>query len=238
VCQIWQEVLKVSSVGIDDDFFELGGHSILAMQVAHQMSLLLRRDIAVAELFSHRTVRAFCEVLPERGGLESIAVFKGSRAPLSYAQERLWFAEQYEKEVSPYHILLKRKYSSELLDGLQRVVARHEVLRTRFVQDELGTYQEVHNEPLCVEKISNPEEFFCRKFDLTLGHPLRVGLYDGYLLVVFHHIAFDEWSLEQLHQELSGHEVALEIQYKDFAVWQRSEVESRWDELCGYWLEK
>ncbi|WP_035896077.1 condensation domain-containing protein, partial [Legionella oakridgensis] len=77
-----------------------------------------------------------------------------------------------------------------------------------------------------------------RKFDLTLCYPLRAGLYEDELLLVFHHIAFDDWSFTRLRQELEGHILPLEVQYKDFAAWQRVEVESRWGELKGYWVEK
>ncbi|WP_035896202.1 phosphopantetheine-binding protein, partial [Legionella oakridgensis] len=167
VCQMWQEALKVPAIGMDDDFFELGGHSILAMQVVHQISRVLQRDISVADLFAHRTIEKFCSILQGKERLKEIPLFFGLRAPLSYAQERLWFIEQYEREASPYHIFLKFKYSPKLLDGLQRVIARHEVLRTRFVQDELGTYQEVHEAALPIEQVIDPEEFFHRKFDLT-----------------------------------------------------------------------
>ncbi|WP_035896158.1 condensation domain-containing protein, partial [Legionella oakridgensis] len=238
VCQLWQEALNVSPIGMEDDFFALGGHSILAMQVAYRLSRLLQRELSVADLFKYRTIGKLCGALKGKADLKQIPIFSGSRAPLSYAQERLWFIEQYEREASPYHIFLRFKYSPEILESIHRMVARHEVLRSRFVQDELGTYQEVFEASLLVEDVSNLQGFIQRKFDLTSDYPLRIGHYEEYLLLVIHHIAFDGWSMNVLQEELSGHEVALEIQYKDFAVWQRSEVESRWDELRGYWLEK
>ncbi|WP_035896200.1 non-ribosomal peptide synthetase, partial [Legionella oakridgensis] len=238
VCRVWKEILNVTAVGIEDDFFKLGGHSVLAIQASHQMSRLLHREVSVADLFKYRTVSKLCILLKGRGNLKKIPLFSGSRAPLSCAQERLWFFEQYEQEFSPYHLLLTFKHTPTLLDALHDVIGRHEILRTRFVQDELGTYQEVHDEKISVETVSNPEDFIHRKFDLTSGHPLRVGLYEGSLLLVIHHIAFDEWSMEQLYQELMGHVFPLEIQYKDFAAWQRKEVEFHWDELKEYWIKK
>ncbi|WP_035896116.1 condensation domain-containing protein, partial [Legionella oakridgensis] len=65
-----------------------------------------------------------------------------------------------------------------------------------------------------------------------------MGLYEEHVLFVIHHIAFDGWSMELLRQELEGDILPLEVQYKDFAAWQRVEVESRWDALRQYWVEK
>ena len=153
-------------------------------------------------------------------------------SPLSYAQERLWFIEQYEGGTDAYHIPMLLRRKDNLIESLQRVIQRHAILRTRFVLDDKGQYlQEVHNEPFPIEENINPDEFVHRIFDLTTGHPLRAGLYDDYLLIVFHHIAFDEWSGFILEKELQNADLPpLEIQYKDFAVWQRPMIEARQDE--------
>src|SRR5215470_2693911 len=58
-------------------------------------------------------------------------------APLSFAQQRLWFIEQFEPNTSAYHIgaalhlfgLLKVE---ALTQSLTEIIRRHEALRTRF----------------------------------------------------------------------------------------------------------
>ena len=55
---IWQDVLAVPEVGVDDDFFDLGGHSMLATQtVARIRRESSGRPVGVMDVFAHRTVR-------------------------------------------------------------------------------------------------------------------------------------------------------------------------------------
>jgi amino acid adenylation domain-containing protein len=58
VCELWQKSLNIPSVGINDDFFKLGGNSLVAIQVSHQMSRLLQREIKVAAIFKHKSIRS------------------------------------------------------------------------------------------------------------------------------------------------------------------------------------
>ncbi|WP_035896073.1 condensation domain-containing protein, partial [Legionella oakridgensis] len=172
------------------------------------------------------------------------------RFRLSYAQERFLFIKQYELDTNSHHIpvcvLLSEDVNKlKLIDALQCVVQRHEILRTRFIPDETGAYfQEVSAcESLLVEAQVEPKEFFYRVFDLERDIPLRAGFFENYLLIVIHHIAFDGWSVSLLREEIWKHYDAkpvapLEIQYKDFALWQRKIIESQWGELKKYWQEK
>ena len=67
------------------------------------------------------------------------AVERREHLPLSFAQQRLWFMSQHLEETSrAYHIFYGLRLKGPL-DGavlrraLDRIVARHETLRTRFV---------------------------------------------------------------------------------------------------------
>ncbi|NDB85386.1 MAG: hypothetical protein EB127_22185, partial [Alphaproteobacteria bacterium] len=95
-------------------------------------------------------------------------------------------------------------------------------------------------------------------FDLSKEHPIRINLYnvsesqDRYLSIVCHHIAFDGWSVDIFCKELEsfydyfmgereGVEkvvdiVSLPIQYKDFALWQKSYLTGeRLEKQLNYW---
>ncbi|WP_220087664.1 condensation domain-containing protein, partial [Lonsdalea populi] len=69
--------------------------------------------------------------------------------PLSFAQQRLWFLIQLEERASTaYHLACGLKLSGELNRGalvmaLDRIVARHEALRTRFVDVEGTPWQQI-----------------------------------------------------------------------------------------------
>jgi len=60
-CKIWEQVLGLKKIGVSDNFFGVGGNSILAIQVSHQMSICLKCDIKVADIFKLKTIRALLE---------------------------------------------------------------------------------------------------------------------------------------------------------------------------------
>ena len=56
LAEMWQELLKVERVGIDQNFFELGGHSLLALQVMARIRSQLGVELAVRSLFEGATI--------------------------------------------------------------------------------------------------------------------------------------------------------------------------------------
>src|SRR5690606_24734272 len=58
ITTIWQRALKLERVGLDDTFFELGGSSLLAIQVQHELELLLGREVSMVELFDTPSIRS------------------------------------------------------------------------------------------------------------------------------------------------------------------------------------
>jgi thioesterase domain-containing protein/acyl carrier protein len=56
IAGIWQDVLKLKSVGIDDNFFDIGGHSLLAVQIMTRIEKKLAKKFAIATLFTYPTV--------------------------------------------------------------------------------------------------------------------------------------------------------------------------------------
>lgn len=67
LAEIWESVLHIEPVGIDDDFFMLGGHSILATQALARANELFDIDIPVSVFFSEEdfTVRALAKVVDQ-----------------------------------------------------------------------------------------------------------------------------------------------------------------------------
>ncbi|MEU2957375.1 amino acid adenylation domain-containing protein [Streptomyces albidoflavus] len=64
---IWEDVLGVDKVGVNDDFFDLGGHSLLATVVTHRVREALGTEIAVRTLFEDRTVAGLAKVIEQQG---------------------------------------------------------------------------------------------------------------------------------------------------------------------------
>ena len=151
-------------------------------------------------------------------------------APLSFAQERLWFLEQLEPGRPVYNMLaafrLRFAVDAGILGAsLGAVARRHEALRTTFAAPGGTPVQIIHAElvpPLRVEDLTDvpdPEqpdviqraasEEAENPFDLTRGpllraRLLRVGADDHILLLAMHHIVSDGWSLGLVMEELAA----------------------------------
>jgi natural product biosynthesis luciferase-like monooxygenase protein/non-ribosomal peptide synthase protein (TIGR01720 family) len=194
----------------------------------------------------------------------------GGSAPLSFAQQRLWFLHQLDPTSAAYHVPLALRLTGplrvDLLDrALAGVIARHEILRTRYAIDASGApCQIVEDRPwsgLRVVEASAADlaGLLAREarapFDLASGPVLRallarLGPDHHALCLVFHHIAVDGWSTALLAAEIrerygslvDGVEpriAPLAVQYADVARWQRDRAdraEARAD--LAYWRER
>jgi amino acid adenylation domain-containing protein len=58
ISAVWQEVLRVEKVGINDNFFDLGGQSLLMIQVHSKLQEVLNKNLTVIELFQYPTIHA------------------------------------------------------------------------------------------------------------------------------------------------------------------------------------
>lgn len=65
--QIWQQVLGISRIGIDDNFFDLGGHSLLAIRLLSKIQGEFDAGLSLAEMFKAPTVRAMARLLRRKG---------------------------------------------------------------------------------------------------------------------------------------------------------------------------
>jgi amino acid adenylation domain-containing protein len=61
--QIWEDLLGISPVGINEDFFALGGHSLLAAQLVDQIALGCGREIPLAALYAGATVERLAAII-------------------------------------------------------------------------------------------------------------------------------------------------------------------------------
>ena len=221
-------MLGCGPVGVDDDFFALGGHSLLAAKTVARLG-----GLPIGELFDHPTVGDLAPVLEQHvlerhAGEQAAAVAPrrpGGAAQLSPAQQRLWFLHRLEPESAAYNLFNVWRLRGPLApDALRAAIgdlaARHEILRTRYPDDDgrpavtvepvgsLGLEEiELHGaedeaERLVAARVNAP-------FDLTAAPPVRVCLIrlaedDHVLCLVLHHIAGDGWSLNILRDDLAA----------------------------------
>jgi len=162
------------------------------------------------------------------GRLLSLQKAKGKVAPLSYAQQRLWFLEQlvsgnpFYNESSAVRILYPLD-TAALEKTLNEIVRRHETLRTIFVATDGQPLQCVlPPQPLAfplhdlthlpetqreAESLRLVNEHACEPFNIAKGPLLRVALIrlgasDHIFVVTMHHIVCDGWSTKVFFDEL------------------------------------
>jgi amino acid adenylation domain-containing protein len=231
---IWTELLKVETIGINDDFFELGGHSLLAIKAISRIRDVFEVDLQTEALFENPTISALSILLTEamgsNGNVQRIGKRRvGGPAPLSFAQEQLWFLDQLTYGSPVYNIVdvihFGGRYDAEALKRvLNELTRRHEVLRTAFshtdgkpMQNILPTVDlalsEVDLGPLDEKKREHEWTRVVRDqgrkpFDLSHAPLLRgtmvhMSPQEHRLLLTIHHIIADEWSMEVIHREVN-----------------------------------
>jgi amino acid adenylation domain-containing protein len=231
---IWKEVLRIDRVGLQDDFFQLGGDSILATQAAVRIRQEFRVQLSVIHLFGAPRLdqlAKYIETAPRESGEESRPIAKIPRTgplPLSFAQLRMWFLSRFEGSSAPYFtpaaFRLRGPLDEDALrTSLNRIIARHEVLRTTFDVEDGSPVQTIwdraevdftvhdcsdvprHDRETAARELAR--ELTHREIDLSREFPMRAGLVrfapgDHVLILAVHHIASDGWSKSVLFREL------------------------------------
>ncbi|WP_157533777.1 condensation domain-containing protein, partial [Nocardia otitidiscaviarum] len=143
VAGVFAEVLGADRVGADDDFFALGGNSLLATQVAARIGAALDARVPVRVLFEASSVAGLAARVEQHAGAGDrralTAQPRPERVPLSLAQQRMWFLNQFDTASAAYNIPVAVRLSGDLdVGALQQavadVIARHETLRTIYPQ--------------------------------------------------------------------------------------------------------
>ncbi|MBD0671617.1 amino acid adenylation domain-containing protein [Streptomyces sp. CBMA156] len=225
LCELFADVLGSAGVGIDDSFFDLGGHSLLATKLVSRIRTALGTELPVRTLFDAPSVAALAAALPTPGTARPALRPTGrpARVPLSPAQQRLWFIDQFEGPSPLYNTpcvlrLTGRIDTTALQAALTDVLDRHEVLRTVYPTTDGQPHQLLldHPElPLRTVPVAGEEELgaalaeACAEvFDLARDLPVRATLFslpgdEHVLLVLMHHIATDGWSVAPLLRDLA-----------------------------------
>ncbi|MEJ7829176.1 MAG: amino acid adenylation domain-containing protein, partial [Segetibacter sp.] len=153
--------------------------------------------------------------------------------------------------------------------ALQMLVNRHEVLRTVIKDDEGEPYQYIKDkdeweldivdgsmyqqdtkglQQYLDKLIKKP--FNLSEDDMIRAHLIKLNLQEHVLLVTIHHIASDSWSMSIFQRELAEYYESyvedrfvelkpLEIQYSDYAIWQRQHLHDElMDKKLSYWKNK
>nr|WED67956.1 phosphopantetheine-binding protein [Pectobacterium colocasium] len=61
--KVWQSILGISGIGVNDSFTELGGNSLLAVQVVSTVSGIFEIDIRVDSVYQNQTVQGLAALI-------------------------------------------------------------------------------------------------------------------------------------------------------------------------------
>lgn len=241
VAAVWRAVLNIDRVGPADNFFALGGHSLKANQAVVRIRDRLGRPLTLKDFFSAQTLEALASLLdsraPEESGRIPPAPAPADPAdgfPLSFAQRRLCLLQSMEPDSVAYNmvggfVLTGNPRPDALAHAFEALVARHEVLRSRFVTRQGEPRQVIDPAPggfilETEDRRADPDADAVidtaltaelrHVFDLGTGPLLRVRLIglapgaDGLprhaLLLNMHHAVSDGWSVTVLLRDLEA----------------------------------
>ncbi|HEU0077360.1 MAG TPA: amino acid adenylation domain-containing protein, partial [Longimicrobiaceae bacterium] len=245
LAEIFAGILGVERVGIHAGFFDLGGHSLLATRLVSQVREKLGVELPLRSVFEAPTVAGLAERVDAGGPARDLPGERPARpaaaeriprragggpAPLSFAQQRLWFIHRLDPASPAYNMprALRLRGALDvaaLRRSLAEVVRRHEVTRASLVERggepvqvalppapvrppavDLSALPAERREAEGLRRIAEEGE---RPFDLERGPMLRallvrLGPEDWMVQFTMHHVVSDGWSMGVLTREVSA----------------------------------
>ncbi|PWW67055.1 non-ribosomal peptide synthase protein (TIGR01720 family)/amino acid adenylation domain-containing protein [Actinokineospora spheciospongiae] len=232
IAGVWADVLGVDAVGAHEDFLAVGGDSVQAFRVLARLRSALGVELSARAVFDTRTVAGLAELVAggaaTRSGGVIPTVARDEPLPLSSAQRRLWFVDQFapggtENNTGIGLRLTGALDTAALGRALAELVRGHESLRTTFESADGHGVQVVHpsghlplrevdlsavpaaERPAALEAVL--AEHGAQPFDLGTG-PLarallvRLDAAEHVFALHQHHIITDGWSVRILIDEL------------------------------------
>ncbi|OAB38378.1 non-ribosomal peptide synthetase [Paenibacillus glacialis] len=269
LASIWTEVLKVSPIGANSHFFELGGHSLKAAMLTSSINEAFNVQLTLSGVFRNPILEQMAEWIDalEQSVYTSIEhAPQSEHYPVSSAQKRLLILNELEGAGTAYNMpfvmqLTGKLDHTRLQHAFDVLIRRHAAFRTSFQLKDGELIQIVHKDvafsihemEISDESgiISDTIKQFIAPFNLRKAPLIRVGLAilnkDKYILMIdMHHVISDGASIRLLVDELS-HLYSVgelsanvpQIEYKDYAVWQRRVLQSeRFRIQEQYWLDR
>lgn len=217
VAEIWNQMLHIDEIGMNDNFISLGGDSLQIIQMAMSLEKRYHIRIQASDIFEHIVLRDLVFFIEEKIAKER---FKGNlpkatpNAPILLApsQKSLWLQCQYSKEIQvayniPIVLSVEGEFDQECFEQtFNRILECHESLRTFFPIDATGVpHIEIHPHryhPIQKETLSDEDPLSvlheCIKSPINLSTGplffckiLELSSDSHILVFVFHHLIID-----------------------------------------------
>lgn len=214
IAQVWQELLGIEQVGLQDNFFEIGGDSILAIQVVSRCNAR-GLNITTKQLVTSQTIEALASQIEDNPKLvQEQGPVSGE---LSLLPIQRHFLEAGHPQIHHFNQSLMLQVPESLTAGqieqaIQAILERHDALRLQFWQDkgnwkaEYLSYTTATLQQCCITDVVSDEgdfselvteraNYWQRQFDLASGNLFKAVLIGNQkqrrLLLVAHHLVVD-----------------------------------------------
>ncbi|WP_019421600.1 non-ribosomal peptide synthetase [Paenibacillus sp. OSY-SE] len=251
--KIWEELICIQDISIEDNFFHIGGHSLKAISMAARIFRAFQVEIPLKDIIRNPTIRELAMLIKSTTVKKHVPLISADSKPyyaLSSAQRMMFTNFMVDMDTISYNvplgILIEGALDkSKLNQAVHGLISRHEILRTTFSYINGNAVQQIHDdlslkiEYYSVGSDSKAKEIirsFIQPFDLEKLPLFRVGLIrlqdDKHILVFdLHHIICDGYSLSILTKEFSELYTGkvlpeVDFQYKDYTEWQQLQIKT------------
>lgn len=265
---IWQEILELEEISVEETFFEKGGNSLSLMNLILRISEEFQIDFSIEQIAIENTIQrqaAFIKKAIRRETSVEIPVSVKQEAYISSAaQRRMYYGQTLDPQSTKNNLTIAAEINGvidrdRLKQVLTQLVERHESLRTSFeirndtiVQVINNNFElEILNVTLNVdsENLKHEIDELVKPFDLSKSPLIRIFYSEqsaNRCLIVFdiHHIIFDGISKTIFFEDFialyNNQELPLlRVQYKDYAEWQNSNwMKEQKKSQEEYWLRQ
>ncbi|SHI03461.1 non-ribosomal peptide synthase domain TIGR01720/amino acid adenylation domain-containing protein [Chryseolinea serpens] len=266
MAQIWQQILQLDRVAIDDNFFLLGGDSIKALQLVYKMRAV-GYGVTVSDIFRHRTIERIARgVAVLTNSPETTEKVEGI-APLTPIQTWFFKNQVHDRHHYVQSVVLrfeKNIAAAVVREAFQKIMDHHDALRTTFTTEPDGsvtqrTWPAGAVSPEVETFTDDPETFDTAmarakaSLDLAHGPLIKLALFQApdhaRLFVAIHHLVVDTVSWRILIEDLTA---LLEQNEKDmpytlpskgvaFMAWSGAirdyQGRPKYDQAKKYWQE-
>jgi len=246
LADIWQNVLGINNVSIDDDFFEIGGDSIKILQVISRMKSL-GYTLEMKDIFSNPLISKLAPFVKKTGAIVHQGAVTGD-VPLTAIQQ--WFFQHKTSGSDHFNQAVMLNFKEGLREEsvhavFSKLQEHHDALRMTFKKKNETIIQENRGleHPLSVRvfdyrdqketpgRVENDILGLQAGIDLETGPLMKLGLFhrDGgdYLLIVVHHLVIDgvSWrilldDIDTLYRQYSdGEPLVLPLKTDSFKTW-------------------
>ena len=266
--KLWEELLEVEGIGINDNFFDIGGHSLRATILSGRIQRELEAEITVKDIFEAPSIKELAEKITTLGNREYEELRELDNKEYyatSSAQRRIYAIQMMDKSSIEYNIPMRLELEGKIdkariIDAVNKLIQKHEVLRTSFHIKGEEIVQKIEKntriELEYIEKLGSSKEeieeiiiSWIKPFDLEKAPLIRGGIIkleeEKHILILdMHHIISDGTTMGILAEDFvkaySGEKLkANKVQYKEYANWENQQkIQGNLEKQREYWKKE